>query len=208
MGVGDGCSWRYPLCSRWVHKAKMGMTRLWFIMSCYRNRAVLSNKLGRSERSCLTAGKVSNVALPQNCSAHWAAWLQEVPASQGKLHSLLPEEEALWWSLHDKLKAPRASRATGVVAGCGLLLNFSPHRAWSPKGRCRFLGKMSLSSVYEHKFAEKLTILNDRGKGVLIRIYNIKKVGVDVPPGQVILLFRQRGFQLILRKAYSNVWGL
>uniref|UniRef100_A0A670YWV9 NCK associated protein 1 like n=1 Tax=Pseudonaja textilis TaxID=8673 RepID=A0A670YWV9_PSETE len=40
---------------------------------------------------------------------------------------------------------------------------------------------MSLSSVYEHKFAEKLTILNDRGKGVLIRIYNIKKVGADVP---------------------------
>uniref|UniRef100_A0A670Z313 NCK associated protein 1 like n=1 Tax=Pseudonaja textilis TaxID=8673 RepID=A0A670Z313_PSETE len=39
---------------------------------------------------------------------------------------------------------------------------------------------MSLSSVYEHKFAEKLTILNDRGKGVLIRIYNIKKVGADV----------------------------
>uniref|UniRef100_A0A670YTS8 NCK associated protein 1 like n=1 Tax=Pseudonaja textilis TaxID=8673 RepID=A0A670YTS8_PSETE len=38
---------------------------------------------------------------------------------------------------------------------------------------------MSLSSVYEHKFAEKLTILNDRGKGVLIRIYNIKKTCTD-----------------------------
>ncbi|XP_007429574.1 nck-associated protein 1-like [Python bivittatus] len=38
---------------------------------------------------------------------------------------------------------------------------------------------MSLSSVYEHKFAEKLTILNERGKGVLIRIYNIKKTCTD-----------------------------
>uniref|UniRef100_A0A8C3SN76 Uncharacterized protein n=1 Tax=Chelydra serpentina TaxID=8475 RepID=A0A8C3SN76_CHESE len=37
---------------------------------------------------------------------------------------------------------------------------------------------MSLPSIYQHKFAEKLTILNDRGKGVLIRMYNIKKVGV------------------------------
>uniref|UniRef100_A0A8C3SL59 NCK-associated protein 1-like n=1 Tax=Chelydra serpentina TaxID=8475 RepID=A0A8C3SL59_CHESE len=34
---------------------------------------------------------------------------------------------------------------------------------------------MSLPSIYQHKFAEKLTILNDRGKGVLIRMYNIKK---------------------------------
>uniref|UniRef100_A0A8B9DJR1 NCK associated protein 1 like n=1 Tax=Anser cygnoides TaxID=8845 RepID=A0A8B9DJR1_ANSCY len=35
---------------------------------------------------------------------------------------------------------------------------------------------MSLPSVYQNKFAEKLTILNDRGRGVLVRIYNIKKV--------------------------------
>lgn len=35
---------------------------------------------------------------------------------------------------------------------------------------------MSLTSLYEHKLAEKLTILNDRGQGVLIRMYNIKKV--------------------------------
>lgn len=35
---------------------------------------------------------------------------------------------------------------------------------------------MSLPSVYQNKFAEKLTILNDRGCGVLVRIYNIKKV--------------------------------
>ncbi|GAB0201405.1 nck-associated protein 1-like [Grus japonensis] len=34
---------------------------------------------------------------------------------------------------------------------------------------------MSLPSVYQNKFAEKLTILNDRGRGVLVRIYNIKK---------------------------------
>ena len=35
---------------------------------------------------------------------------------------------------------------------------------------------MSLTSAYQHKLAEKLTILNDRGQGVLIRMYNIKKV--------------------------------
>uniref|UniRef100_A0A8C0L817 NCK associated protein 1 like n=1 Tax=Canis lupus dingo TaxID=286419 RepID=A0A8C0L817_CANLU len=34
---------------------------------------------------------------------------------------------------------------------------------------------MSLTSAYQHKLAEKLTILNDRGQGVLIRMYNIKK---------------------------------
>lgn len=34
---------------------------------------------------------------------------------------------------------------------------------------------MALPSVYQHKFAEKLTILNERGKGVLVRMYNIKK---------------------------------
>ncbi|XP_039370372.1 nck-associated protein 1-like isoform X3 [Mauremys reevesii] len=38
---------------------------------------------------------------------------------------------------------------------------------------------MSLPSIYQHKFAEKLTILNDRGKGVLIRMYNIKKTCSD-----------------------------
>lgn len=36
---------------------------------------------------------------------------------------------------------------------------------------------MSLPSVYQNKFAEKLTILNERGRGVLVRIYSIKKVG-------------------------------
>ena len=32
------------------------------------------------------------------------------------------------------------------------------------------------ASIYERKFAEKLTILNQRGEGILIRVYNIKKV--------------------------------
>ncbi|XP_038608220.1 nck-associated protein 1-like isoform X2 [Tachyglossus aculeatus] len=42
---------------------------------------------------------------------------------------------------------------------------------------------MSLASAYQHKLAEKLTILNDRGRGVLIRIYNIKKTCSD-PKGK------------------------
>lgn len=32
------------------------------------------------------------------------------------------------------------------------------------------------SAVAERKFAEKLTILNERGVGILTRVYNIKKV--------------------------------
>ncbi|NXN92888.1 NCKPL protein, partial [Rhinopomastus cyanomelas] len=38
---------------------------------------------------------------------------------------------------------------------------------------------MSLPSVYQNKFAEKLTILNERGRGVLVRIYSIKKTCSD-----------------------------
>ncbi|XP_063997067.1 nck-associated protein 1-like isoform X3 [Pogoniulus pusillus] len=34
---------------------------------------------------------------------------------------------------------------------------------------------MSLPSIYQHKLAEKLTLLNERGRGVLVRIYHIKK---------------------------------
>lgn len=30
----------------------------------------------------------------------------------------------------------------------------------------------------QQKLAEKLTIMNDRGRGMLTRIYNIKKVGL------------------------------
>jgi len=50
---------------------------------------------------------------------------------------------------------------------------------WGTRGdpHPRHVATMSLPSVYQNKFAEKLTILNDRGRGVLIRIYNIKKVG-------------------------------
>ncbi|CAI8006773.1 Nck-associated protein 1-like, partial [Geodia barretti] len=35
------------------------------------------------------------------------------------------------------------------------------------------------ASIYERKFAEKLTILNQRGQGILIRVYNIKKSCLD-----------------------------
>ncbi|NXD17257.1 NCKPL protein, partial [Nothocercus nigrocapillus] len=34
---------------------------------------------------------------------------------------------------------------------------------------------MALPSVYQHKLAEKLTLLNERGQGVLVRIYHVKK---------------------------------
>ncbi|XP_040395264.1 nck-associated protein 1-like [Cygnus olor] len=46
---------------------------------------------------------------------------------------------------------------------------------WPPQ----HVAAMSLPSVYQNKFAEKLTILNDRGRGVLVRIYNIKKTCSD-----------------------------
>ena len=32
-------------------------------------------------------------------------------------------------------------------------------------------------TITEQKFAEKLVILTERGNGILIRLYNIKKVG-------------------------------
>ena len=35
----------------------------------------------------------------------------------------------------------------------------------------------SSASISERKFAEKLSILNERGQGILTRVYNIKKVG-------------------------------
>ena len=35
---------------------------------------------------------------------------------------------------------------------------------------------VSSASIYERKFAEKLTVLTERGQGILIRVYNIKKV--------------------------------
>lgn len=37
-------------------------------------------------------------------------------------------------------------------------------------------GVHTSASVGERKFAEKLTILVERGQGILTRVYNIKKV--------------------------------
>uniref|UniRef100_A0A8C5P9F7 NCK associated protein 1 like n=1 Tax=Leptobrachium leishanense TaxID=445787 RepID=A0A8C5P9F7_9ANUR len=65
---------------------------------------------------------------------------------------------------------------------------------------------MALGSTYQHKLAEKLVILNDRGKGVLIRIYNIKKTCSDVktkPP-----FFTEKVMESSLKyisKKYPNV---
>lgn len=45
------------------------------------------------------------------------------------------------------------------------------------------------ASVSERKFAEKLTILVERGRGILTRVYNIKKVSVWVVcDGSVVYL--------------------
>ena len=33
-------------------------------------------------------------------------------------------------------------------------------------------------AITEQKFAEKLVILNERGQGILVRLYNIKKVSL------------------------------
>ena len=41
-------------------------------------------------------------------------------------------------------------------------------------------GIHSSASISERKFAEKLTILNERGQGILTRVYNIKKVVGDL----------------------------
>ncbi|OXB52456.1 hypothetical protein ASZ78_003229, partial [Callipepla squamata] len=48
--------------------------------------------------------------------------------------------------------------------------------SFPPTPKPPYAAVMSLPSVYQNKFAEKLTILNDRGRGVLVRIYHIKKV--------------------------------
>ena len=46
----------------------------------------------------------------------------------------------------------------------------------------------SSASISERKFAEKLTILLERGQGILTRVYNIKKVsdGCGVLVGQLL----------------------
>ena len=41
------------------------------------------------------------------------------------------------------------------------------------------------ASVSERKFAEKLSILNERGQGILTRVYNIRKVMVGWEVGGV-----------------------
>ena len=43
----------------------------------------------------------------------------------------------------------------------------------------------SSASISERKFAEKLTILLERGQGILTRVYNIKKVSIDGRGGLV-----------------------
>ena len=40
-------------------------------------------------------------------------------------------------------------------------------------------GFHSSASISERKFAEKLTILSERGQGILTRVYNIKKTCAD-----------------------------
>ena len=42
----------------------------------------------------------------------------------------------------------------------------------------------------QQKLAEKLTILNERGRGMLTRIYNIKKVRCHLPQFQCLLTMR------------------
>lgn len=44
------------------------------------------------------------------------------------------------------------------------------------------------ASVGERKFAEKLTILVERGQGILTRVYNIKKVWLRGGLAVVLLL--------------------
>lgn len=61
------------------------------------------------------------------------------------------------------------------------------------------------ASVGERKFAEKLTILVERGQGILTRVYNIKKVRCQQlthPTEQKKVWFLQmgRGVAFILRE--------
>lgn len=86
-----------------------------------------------------------------------------------------------WWQCCHVVVAPARGPAQetreGEVGcwGCG-----ADWGTWGTQGgppRPQHVTAMSLPSIYQNKFAEKLTILNDRGRGVLVRIYNIKKVG-------------------------------
>uniref|UniRef100_A0A8P0TQL6 NCK associated protein 1 like n=2 Tax=Canis lupus familiaris TaxID=9615 RepID=A0A8P0TQL6_CANLF len=65
---------------------------------------------------------------------------------------------------------------------------------------------MSLTSAYQHKLAEKLTILNDRGQGVLIRMYNIKKTCSDPKSKPPFLLEKSMESSLkYINKKFPNI---
>uniref|UniRef100_A0A8C5P070 Nck-associated protein 1-like n=1 Tax=Jaculus jaculus TaxID=51337 RepID=A0A8C5P070_JACJA len=65
---------------------------------------------------------------------------------------------------------------------------------------------MSLTSAYQHKLAEKLTILNDRGQGVLIRMYNIKKTCSDAKSKPPFLLEKSMESCLkYINKKFPNI---
>ncbi|XP_011374050.1 nck-associated protein 1-like isoform X3 [Pteropus vampyrus] len=65
---------------------------------------------------------------------------------------------------------------------------------------------MSLTSAYQHKLAEKLTILNDRGQGVLIRMYNIKKTCSDSKAKPPFLLEKSMESSLkYINKKFPNI---
>ena len=77
---------------------------------------------------------------------------------------------AAWWECHLYLIWPTAVEAelqswSGPVY---LYEKGAMHRSAA--------GFHSSASISERKFAEKLTILNERGQGILTRVYNIKKV--------------------------------
>ena len=77
---------------------------------------------------------------------------------------------AVWWECHLCLICPTAVEAelqswSGPVY---LYEEEAMHRSAA--------GFHSSASISERKFAEKLTILNERGQGILTRVYNIKKV--------------------------------
>ncbi|XP_035169210.1 nck-associated protein 1-like, partial [Oxyura jamaicensis] len=76
---------------------------------------------------------------------------------------------------HHVLAAPAQEGQEGEVGAAGRIGD-ERGRGVPPPQR---VAAMSLPSVYQNKFAEKLTILNDRGRGVLVRIYNIKKTCSD-----------------------------
>lgn len=71
---------------------------------------------------------------------------------------------------------------------------------------CLSVAIMSLTSAYQHKLAEKLTILNDRGQGVLIRMYNIKKTCSDPKSKPPFLLEKSMESSLkYINKKFPNI---